>query len=86
MVKQKLSKHNERFMVYNIVCILLSILVSTFFFMFAYGWAKGDGNDVSFTSKSFFIIIGVTFGFYVSMVLPGYLIHKILVIKDKHKN
>ena len=51
--------------------------------MFFYGWAKGDGNDVVFTMESLFILLGVCFGFYISLIIPGYLLHKIFIMKDK---
>lgn len=85
MKEERLNKHKRRFIIYNIISIALSIIISYFLYKFAEGWAKGDGSYVSFTSRTFFIMVGVTFGFYVFMLLPGYLIHKIIVIKDKYK-
>ena len=49
MEKDKTHKHKKRFKIYNIICIVLSILLTYGFYMFMYGWAKGDGNDVTFT-------------------------------------
>jgi len=85
-MEERLRKHKRRFKVYNIICIILSILISYFLYKFMDGWARGDGQYVPFTARTFFIMVGVTFGFYVSMLLPGFLLYVILVKKDKFKD
>ena len=85
MKEERINKHKRRFRIYNIVCIVLSIVISYFLYKFMDGWARGDGQYVPFTSRQFFIMAGVAFGFYVSMLLPGFLLHKILVMKERLK-
>lgn len=86
MKEHKIEKHKKRFKIYSIICIFLSLLITYFLFMFMYGWAKGDGQDVTFDFRAFLIFIGIAFGFYVSMILPGYLFHKILIMINRNKD
>ncbi len=83
MEKDKTHKHKKRFKIYNILCIVLSILLTYGFYMFMYGWAKGDGNDVTFTFDTFLILLALAAGFYVTLIWPGYLLYKILMMKDR---
>ena len=82
-MNDKISKHKRRFKIYNVICILFSIMITFGVYMFCYGWAKGDGNDVSFTINTFFILVCLAIGFYICLIWPGYLFHKILMKKDR---
>ena len=84
-MENKLKKHKRRFKIYNIISIIISFVITFLLFTFMYGWAKGDWNDVSFTSTALFLFIGIAFGFYVTLMMPAYIIYKIQMAKDKNK-
>lgn len=83
MNTEMIKNHKRRFKIYNIISIILSILITYGIYMFMYGWAKGDGNDVTFTFNTFLILLCLACGFYVTLIFPGYLLHKIILMRNK---
>lgn len=83
MAENKVRKHKIRFRIYNIICIIGSILFTLALFFFVEGWGRGDGSDATFGMTAALVFLGIAVSAYITLVLPGFIIHKILMWRDK---
>ena len=83
MAEDLIRKHKIRFRIYNIICIILSILFTLALYFFVEGWGRGDGSDASFGLTAALVFLGIAVISYITLVLPGFIIHKILMWRDK---
>ncbi|HBY32217.1 MAG TPA: hypothetical protein DEG74_00415 [Clostridiales bacterium] len=83
MAEDLIRKHKIRFRIYNIICIVLSILFTLALYTFVEGWGRGDGSDASFGLTAALVFLGIAVVSYITLVLPGFIIHKILMWRDK---
>ena len=81
--EDKIKTHKRKFKKYLIFCLILSILLTFGLYKIFAGISESGGSKAVFNSDHVLVIFSIFIGCFFTFLVPVYLVHVILVMKDK---